>query len=328
MAGRADDANIRLVQVPLKRDPNRSEVTASAAPFLKWAGGKRQLLPHLKRFVPERFSAYFEPFLGSGALFFDLASREVFRNVRTTLVDHNADLVGVYTALAREADEVIAQLKELSARHAVEGDALYYEIRDTRFNPERSAWRRKGTALYPARLAAQFIYLNRTGFNGLFRLNSKGDFNVPVGRYSNPRICDEENLQSVARLLQRPEVTVLHDTYESVACVARPGDFLYFDPPYAPVSSTAHFRSYTADGFSDSDQERLQQLVIRLADRGCSVLLSNSTARQIERLYDSNGDARSVGLVAHRVPARRAINCDGSSRGFVQEYLVSNVSPS
>jgi DNA adenine methylase len=249
--------------------------------------------------------------------------------MRATLIDRNADLVGVYSALAREPDEVIAQLRHLSARHAVEGDALYYNIRDKQFNPERSVWCRDGSARqYPARLAAQLMYLNRTGFNGLFRLNSKGDFNVPVGRYVNPRICDEENLMNVAALLRTPQVSVRHDSYQYVADEATAGDFLYFDPPYAPVSPTAHFRSYTADGFSDDDQKRLQKLVVELARRGCWVLVSNSTAKQIENLYDSNDDAQSVGLVAHRVPARRAINCDGSSRGFVEEYLVSNVRPS
>jgi DNA adenine methylase len=325
----ADDASIRAVQAQLKQGAKRALCAPPAVPFLKWAGGKRQLLPQLRRFVPERFSAYFEPFLGSGALFFDLAARDRLNGIPVTLIDRNADLVGAYTTLAREPREVVARLRELAARHTLEKDALYYEVRDRRFNPERSAWRRNGdVGTYPAALAAQLMYLNRTGFNGLFRLNSKGDFNVPVGRYANPRICDEENLITVAALLQTPQLTVLHDTYEYVATEAKPGDFLYFDPPYAPVSDTSHFRSYTADGFSDDDQQRLQRLVIGLAGRGCSVLLSNSTARQIEDLYDSNAEARSVGLVAHRVPARRAINCDGSSRGFVEEYLVSNVRPS
>ena len=329
VAPTADDASIPVVQVSLKRATKRSVLAPAAIPFLKWAGGKRQLLPHLRRFVPEQLSAYFEPFVGSGALFFDLAASDRLSSVPVTLIDRNADLIGVYTALAREPEAVIARLRELSGRHAVEGDALYYEIRDTRFNPERAAWRRSRVAQsYPASLAAQLMYLNRTGFNGLFRLNSKGDFNVPVGRYANPRICDEQNLMSVAALLQMPRVAVLHESFEYVASAARPGDFLYFDPPYAPVSTTAHFRSYTADGFSDDDQKRLQQLVVGLAHRGCRVLLSNSTARSIENLYDKNPDARRAGLVAHRVPARRAINCDGSSRGFVEEYLVSNVRPS
>jgi DNA adenine methylase len=296
---------------------------------LKWAGGKRQLLSQLRQFVPERFSAYFEPFLGSGALFFDLANRGHFGGVNATLIDQNADLVGVYRALAEKPEEIIEHLKQLSARHARSGDALYYEIRDKQFNPGRTAWRQSRTSgPYPAPLAAQFLYLNRTGFNGLFRLNSQGNFNVPVGRYTNPRIYDEENLLRVAALLRASEISVEHDTFECVTTKATAGDFLYFDPPYAPVSPTAHFRSYTANGFSDHDQIRLQQLVIALAHRGCFVLVSNSTARQIQQLYDSNADARKAGLIAHRVPARRAINCDGSSRGFVEEYLVSNVRPS
>jgi DNA adenine methylase len=316
------------VQVRLKSAPTAPTSQAAAVPFLKWAGGKRQLLPQLRRFLPKQFSAYFEPFLGSGAFFFHLASTGRLNGIPVTLIDGNADLIGVYAALARSSEEVVAELKQLSDQHAERGDSFYYEVRDTRFNPARAAWRRRGaSANYPVTLAAQFVYLNRTGFNGLFRLNSRGEFNVPRGRYTNPRICDEKNLLRVAALLRSPQISVLHDSYECVARVAAPGDFLYFDPPYAPVSSTAHFRSYTADGFSDADQERLQQLVIALARRGCSVLLSNSTASQIQRLYESNVEAQDAGLVAHKVPARRAINCDGSSRGFVQEYLVTNVLP-
>ena len=150
---------------------------------------------------------------------------------------------------------------------------------------------------------------------------------MPVGRYLNPRICDEPNLRAVSELLSRGNVAILHDTFDRVWATTKPGAFIYFDPPYAPVSSTAHFRAYTADGFSPDDQVRLQKLVIALALRGCFVLVSNSLAPQIESLYDKNADAKKAGLRAYRVPARRAINCDGSSRGAVEEYLISNVDP-
>jgi DNA adenine methylase len=302
--------------------------TPPASPFVKWAGGKRQLLPQLKRFVPTVFSAYTEAFLGSGALFFDLAAQGRLEGIPITLIDSNADLIGTYLALAREPSYVIANLRDLARGHARGRDAFYYEVRDRRFNPTRakqSMPRRVQT--YPPELAAQLLYLNRTGFNGLFRLNARGEYNVPVGRYANPRICDERNLTAVSTLLSQPDVSIVHGTFERLHETARPGEFIYFDPPYAPVSATAHFRAYTADGFSPESQERLQKLVITLASRGCAVLVSNSVAPQIEALYDNNQDARRAGLRAYRVPARRAINCDGTSRGSVEEYLITNIDP-
>jgi DNA adenine methylase len=301
--------------------------TATAAtPFLKWAGGKRQLLPALRRFVPATFTAYTEAFLGSGALFFDLAAQGRLDAVPATLIDSNADLVGVYTALAREPARVLDWLHELSRRHAEGAADHYYMVRGHRFNRARRQLRARGTpAAYPARLAAEFLYLNRTCFNGLFRLNASGEFNVPVGRYVNPTICDERNLMRVAALLGQPNVFIFLDTFERLRRTAEPGEFIYFDPPYAPVSPTASFRSYTAEGFSDQDQVRLQQLVIELARRGCAVLVSNSVAPQISALYENNIEARRAGLRAHRVPARRAINRTASRRGPVDEYLISNV---
>jgi DNA adenine methylase len=300
--------------------------TTAAVPFLKWAGGKRQLLPALRRFVPDRFSAYSEAFLGSGALFFDLAAEGRLDSVPVTLVDHNADLIGTYQALAREPARVIDHLHELARRHAESGSALYYTVRGERFNRSRRSLRERGTpAAYTPDLAAEFLYLNRTCFNGLFRLNARGEFNVPVGRYANPRICDERNLMRAAALLGRPNVFIFRDTFERLRETAEPGEFIYFDPPYAPVSATASFRSYTAEGFGDDEQVRLQRLVIDLAKRGCRVLVSNSVAPLITALYDRNIEARRAGLRAHRVAARRAINSAASRRGPVDEYLITNV---
>lgn len=300
----------------------------TAAPFLKWAGGKRQLLPRLKRFVPPAFSAYTEAFLGSGALFFHLAAHGRLTDIPIRLIDNNADLIGTYVTLARDPGGVIANLRALARGHADDGGSFYYEVRDKRFNPSRmKLGPRTNVEQYPAELAAQLLYLNRTGFNGLFRLNAKGEFNVPVGRYVNPRICDDKNLRAASELLSGPNVSIIYDTFERIQKTARSGEFIYFDPPYAPVSPTANFRAYTADGFSSEDQARLQKLVIALARRGCFVLMSNSVAAQITSLYDTNVEARRAGLRTFRVPARRAINSDGSSRGSVEEYLISNVEP-
>lgn len=299
-------------------------------PFLKWAGGKRQLLPALRAFYPPAFRGYFEPFVGSGAVLFDLTGRGLLADRRVTIADHNADLIGCYTMVQRHVEAVIAELAGLEAAHRADPAGRYYAVRDGLFNPARQAARAQGVALedaYTPALAAMLIYLNRTGFNGLFRLNAAGGFNVPAGRYANPRICDAGNLRRASAVLNAAGTRIVKGGFQAGVRGARAGDFIYFDPPYAPVSRTATFTSYTAGGFSSADQRRLQQLVIALAARGCHVLLSNSTAPEIEALYESNAEARAAGLRAFRVPARRAINSRPDARGAVLEYIVTNVIP-
>jgi DNA adenine methylase len=299
-------------------------------PFLKWAGGKRQLLPELRRYYPAGFGTYFEPFLGSGAVFFDLHAAGLLEGRPAILTDTNPDVVGCYLAVRDRVDEVISHLQTLAEGHFRHGDVHYYEVREARFNP----WRRElfaaaapGAAptTYPAELAAMLIYLNRTGFNGLFRLNRRGGFNVPVGRYANPKICDEETLRAAAAALGRDGVTLRHESFDAAAARAQAGDFVYFDPPYAPLSATARFTAYTADGFDDRAQETLQRLMIDLARRGCRVLQSNSTAPGIARLYRRNADVKAAGLRALTIPARRAINSRASRRGAIREFLITNL---
>jgi DNA adenine methylase len=296
-------------------------------PFLKWAGGKRQLLPRLREFYPEKFRAYHEPFLGSGAVFFDLASAGRLGNAEVRLTDVNSDLVGCWLRLRKSPTAVVERLRELQANHDAAPRDHYYRVRDE-FNPLREAIRNGSgpqAEKYTARLAAMFIYLNRTGYNGLFRLNSSGWFNVPRGKYKNPKICDEDNLRRVSSTLSGLSVELQHASFEAVEQVARPGDFLYFDPPYAPLSATAQFTSYTSDGFDSEDQQHLQRVLIELAKRKCHVLLSNSTAPQIAALYDGNADAERVGLQAYTVRARRAINSNAARRGHVDEYIITNL---
>jgi len=301
-------------------------------PFLKWAGGKRQLVPQLRRFVPSSFGQYFEPFVGSGALFFELVSHGDIGDRRVWLTDTNRDLLGTYRALARHPDLVIEALEDHDRLHRVAPKEHYYRVRDELFNPRRLQLFTAGHSLsiddYPPALAAMFIYLNRTGFNGLFRLNSRGSFNVPAGRYSNPRICNARDLRAAAAVLGAPAVNVSYGSFDLVLAQARPGDFLYFDPPYAPVSTTSSFTAYTAFGFSDDDQRRLQQVAIELAQRGCHVVVSNSTAPIIAELYEEDRAAGRAGLRAHTVAARRAINSKATMRGGVAEYIISNVPPS
>ena len=314
------------IDTPSRAPSNPAE--KAVKPFLKWAGGKRQLLPDISCFYPAAFRAYHEPFFGSGAVFFDLYNRGRLADRRTTLIDNNADLVGCYLVVRDHIDAVIRHLRKLAREHVQDPKAHYYRIRDEQFNPQRQRifnGHAPQSARYTPALAAKLIYLNRTGFNGLFRLNSRGLFNVPIGRYANPLICDRENLRLVAQALTVARADVSQAGFESVLDKAKAGDFLYFDPPYAPLSRTALFTSYTAAGFGQSDQERLQSVVVELARRACWVVLSNSTAPEIADLYDGNRAAEAVGLRAYRVSARRAINSKASARGKVSEYLISNV---
>ena len=298
-------------------------------PFLKWAGGKRQLLPELRRFYPPRFETYHEPFVGSGAVFFDLVGRRAVRRRRVRLTDVNPDLIGCWRQLRDNREAVIEHLRGLASERVEAPEEHYYDVRE-RFNGARGEILDDGrpqAELYTATLAAMLIYLNRTGFNGLFRVNSRGLFNVPRGRYRNPRICDEHNLRRASEALSTLEAEVDYAKYDAVLDVARPRDFVYLDPPYAPLSATASFTSYTATRFGAGDQRRLQQVVLALAQRGCQVVLSNSTAPEIRDLYDGNADAEEAGVRAHRVAARRTINSNAARRGPVEEYVITNVAP-
>ena len=294
-------------------------LSPTGRPLLKWAGGKRQLLPALRPYYPVSFTRYVEAFFGSGAVFFDLHASGGLAGRQAWLVDDNADLIGCYRTLITQPDAVIRELRMLAAGHERGGSDFYYEVRDDRFNPMRAA-----SNAYTPEMAAMLIYLNRTGFNGLFRLNKAGAFNVPAGRYVNPRIVDEDHLRQVAAALRSPGVTLVHGSFDRVLAEATKGDFIYCDPPYAPLSRTACFANYTAQGFGHEDQRRLQQALIAAARRGAHVVLSNSSAPEIERLY-STREAKLAQLRIKKVPARRAINSRAESRGPVTELIVTNV---
>ena len=297
-----------------------------AQPFLKWAGGKRQLLPHLRGFYPRNLERYIEPFLGSGAVFFDLWSSGRLDGARARLGDDNPDLIGTYLRVADSTDALIEALGGLAAGHAREGRTYYYVVRDRSFNPARARWRTEGARArdYPVQLAAMLIYLNRTGFNGLFRVNQNGAFNVPAGRYDAPSIVREECLRLAAIALAPGDVSVRCAPFDETLAQVGRGDFVYLDPPYAPLSLTSSFRSYTSHGFAESDQARLRDAVVRAARDGASILLSNSTAPAIVDLYEDPA-VRAAGLRCLRVPARRAINSRASRRGVIEELLVTNV---
>jgi DNA adenine methylase len=304
--------------------------TSTVRPLLKWAGGKRQLLPILANYYPQKFSRYIEPFMGSAAVFFDLLNTGRLARRTIILADVNPDLIGCYRTLRDRPEAVIRSLTLLAAQYRAGGTACYYDVRDLRFNPLRAALQARATApadvadMYTPELAAMLIFLNRTGFNGLFRLNRRGGFNVPVGRYTNPTICDEQHLRAVASTLASPSVTLTLQSFDRTLAEAGAGDFVYCDPPYAPLSPTSSFANYTAEGFNSFDQRRLQQAVVAACARGAHVIVSNSSATEILNAY-TTPEARKVKLQVRPVPARRSINSRASSRGPVDELIISNV---
>lgn len=270
----------------------------SPRPFLKWVGGKSQLLGQLSAWVPERYGRYFEPFLGGGAMFFSHLPENA------VLADANDELVDCYTAIRDDLEAVMEALEQ----HRYEKD-YYYEVR---------AQDRK--ALPVVERAARTIFLNKTGFNGLYRVNSKGLFNVPFGRYSNPRICDRVNLPECSKALANVEIR--HTDFEDIVNDAQSGDFIYLDPPYVPLNATANFTAYTAGGFGPDEQRRLASSLARAHRRGVKFLLSNADSPVTRELYSELLDEPGVDLDV--VLARRNVNSNAKRRGRVTEVVVFN----
>ncbi len=270
-------------------------------PFLKWVGGKRELLPDLLRYIPLHFNTYYEPFLGGGALFWELASQGRFQEAYIS--DLNEELVNLYRVIRDQPGEFM-KLMEFTA-------ACYKTATDHRFfyNELRSGKTFQRDQIFRA---VRFLFLNKTCFNGLHRTNKKGEFNSPWGKEVDVSFYEAENLLACAELLRI--VGIRNERYSWVDGCAVAGDVVYFDPPYIPVSETSNFASYTADGFTLDDQERLARLFRRLSDRGVLVMLSNSDAPKIRELYD--------GFEIKIVRARRAVNSKGDARGAVNEVLV------
>ena len=267
----------------------------SARPILKWAGGKTQLLPEILRRLPSAIDTYYEPFVGGAAVFFALAAEGRFQ--RAVLSDTNPELVGLYRCVQRDVEGVIRALEKYRYD---EGE--YYRVRDSK--QPRS----------PTARAARLIFLNKTGYNGLYRVNRAGQFNVPFGRYKNPTICDSENLRAAARALRTAELRV--GDFATVTRRACAGDAVYFDPPYLPISKTASFTAYDRHAFALADHERLSAAFAELDARSVAVLLSNSDTRATRRLFAS--------FRVDTVAVSRAINSNASKRGPVSEILVSS----
>jgi DNA adenine methylase len=266
------------------------------SPPLKWAGGKSQLLPTLEQFLPPSFNRYFEPFVGGGAMFFRLWSAD--HKLSATLADANAELINCYKVIATDVDRLIEELK----KHKNDKD-YFYAIRSLDTHTLDSYER-----------AARLIYLNKTCFNGLYRVNSRGQFNVPFGSYKNPKTCDEDNLRAVAAALRKADLKCA--LFAETLRGAKKDDFVYLDPPYQPISATSNFTGYTSLCFGEQDQKRLADAIKQLDKRGCYFMLSNSDNDLIRRLYK--------GFKIETVQASRAINCRGDRRGKITELVVRN----
>ena len=270
-----------------------------AAPVVKWVGGKRQLLDKIAPRLPKRITTYCEPFLGGGAVLFSLQPRNAIVN------DLNADLMLVYEVIRDDVELLIAALEQ----H--ENTAEYfYNIRD--LDRDKDAYREMSAI----ERASRIIYLNKTCYNGLFRVNASGEFNSPFGHYKNPNIVNAPVLRAVSKYLTANNIQLLHIDFEEVLQRVPRGGFVYLDPPYDPVSDTASFTGYNRGGFGREEQERLKRCCDELAARGVRFLLSNSATSFIKKLY--------TGYTVEIVHAKRAINSDASKRGAVEEVLIRN----
>lgn len=285
----------------VKQATAKEEEKGQPQPFLKWAGGKRQLLPVLRSHFPATFKTYFEPFVGAGAVLFDLQPQKAVIN------DINEELINCY----RVIKEAPLALLEDVRKHRNEKD-YFYAIRSL----DRSAAYKELNAV---ERASRLIYLNKSCYNGLYRVNSRGEFNTPFGKYKNPQYVQEETILAVSSYLNNRQVEICNTSFNEVVEKAGKNDFVYFDPPYDPLSETASFTSYSLAPFGKEEQVRLKETADGLSKRGCKVMLSNSATPYIRELYK---DYYTI-----RVPASRSINSVAGKRGKIDEFLIMNYEP-
>jgi DNA adenine methylase len=280
---------------------SQDAVPRAARPFLKWVGGKHQLLAQFEAYFPKAFRRYFEPFVGGGAVFFHLWNTSRLPN-QTFLLDNNDELVNAYLVVRDKVDELVETLAIHKKKH---GEKYYYDIRGLD---------RQELELSRVERAARTIYLNRTCYNGLYRVNSKGQFNVPIGSYVNPQVLYEDVVRTASVALQGVNIE-LRD-FRSIVELARAEDLFYLDPPYDPISKTASFTGYTRDSFGEEDQRELAKVFTSLADKGAFVMLSNSKTPLVLELYRK--------FRIETVLAKRAVNSDANGRGSIPEVVVLN----
>ena len=273
-------------------------------PFVKWVGGKRGLISQILPYIPKKFNNYFEPFVGSGALFFSLYNLGLLKNKKVYLFDKNEELINTYNVIKNNPLELIEILKKFKDKHSKE---FYYEIRELDRKEDYFN-------LSPVTKAARFIYLNKTCFNGLYRVNKKGFFNVPMGKYKNPKIVDEENILKVCKALKNVEIKCCD--FSDVLKYATKNDFIYFDPPYYPLNKTSNFTSYTDNDFLENEQIKLFEVFKNLSEKKVYVIESNSDTEFIKNLY------KEYDII--KIKANRFINSKGDKRGKIDEVLILN----
>ncbi|HAC62104.1 MAG TPA: DNA methyltransferase [Cyanothece sp. UBA12306] len=270
-------------------------------PFLKWAGGKRQLMPEIRKNMPKNYNIYYEVFIGGGALLFNLQPSQAVIN------DSNKELINCYEVIRDNPEELIENLKEYK-----NNKTHFYRIRELDRNPQEYS------KLSHVEKASRIIYLNKTCYNGLFRVNSQGQFNVPFGKYKKPDIVNETVIKAVSKYLKENEIKILNGDFARALNYAEKGDFIYLDPPYDPVSDTASFTGYDVNGFNKQEQKRLKEIVDKLHQKGAKILLSNSCTDFICDLYN-NEYYRQI-----KISAIRSINSQGNKRGKIDEILIKN----
>ncbi len=310
-------------------DKKEKTLPAEVKPFLKWAGGKGQLLERFQGFYPEELKSgeiqkYYEPFVGGGAVFFDIASKFNLKTMH--LYDINEELILTYQVVQKEVRKLIDYLFHYKKLYEGIGGAeqkeFFYALRK-KFNEQRLKIDRNRFSELWIERAAQVIFLNKTCFNGLFRFNLKGDFNVPAGSYKNPKIVDEQNLLKASELLSVAEIRTAD--FKTMEKDVVPGSFVYFDPPYRPLNKTSSFTSYSKHGFSDTDQFELAALFKRLNKAGVKLMLSNSDPKNSDP-NDNFFDDLYRDFSISRIPAKRMINSNGAKRNAVNEIVVTNYS--
>ena len=270
--------------------------------FLKWAGGKRRLVTLLDKYTPTNIDRYFEPFLGSGAFFFHLVqSRKQFK---AYLSDSNPHLINTYREVRDNLNELIEILMGHQNSYHKNGEKYYYSVRDDQSNKTKTE------------AAAKFIFLNKTCYNGLYRVNKLGNFNVPHGRYFNPKICNKEKLIECSSLLNSAEVKIVCDIYKNTTLKCIDNDFVYLDPPYFPVSRTSNFTDYTKESFGTQQHQELANEFDRLDSIGSKVLLSNSNSEYVKSLYKN--------YFILKVKSTRSINCNADRRSAHHDLIISN----
>ena len=296
------------------------EDMTQARPFIKWVGGKTQLLDEVRKSLPRDFASrrhvtYVEPFVGGGAVMFWIL--QAYPNIeRAVINDINPELICTYRVIKEKVEELIVELANIHDEYiplGAEDRKAYFLEKRTRFNTKRTA---------QIETAALFIFLNRTCFNGLYRVNSKGEFNVPHGKYANPRICDADNLRACSKVLQKVEI--LCGDFAETERYAGPDTLFYFDPPYKPITETSSFTSYAKEGFNDAEQIRLRDFCDQISTNKALFVASNSDPKNVnpsENFFDNLYNH----FIIKRVSAARMINSDASGRGAISELMISNV---